>query len=93
MLFIDKIGKIRYNNVGKQNMESSETRWKHETHRDRQTSGSSGQDPFEIFVDDTSIILRKYEPSCVFCNGNDDVKQFKGKNVCAACRKELGELQ
>ena len=50
-------------------------------------------DPFEIFVDDTSIILRKYEPSCVFCNGNDDVKQFKGKNVCAACRKELGELQ
>ena len=49
-------------------------------------------DPFEIFVDENSIILRKYEPSCMFCNGSDDVLQFKGKNVCVHCRKELGEL-
>ena len=46
-------------------------------------------DPFEIFVDGSSIILKKYAPSCVFCSSCDDVVQFKGKNICAACRKEL----
>ena len=25
------------------------------------------KDPIEIYVDGSSIILKKYEPSCVFC--------------------------
>ena len=47
------------------------------------------EDPFEIFVDDSSIILKKYAPSCTFCGSCDDVIQFKGKNICNACRREL----
>ncbi len=50
-------------------------------------------DPFEIFVDDSAIILKKYEPSCMFCNSSDNVMQFKGKNICEHCRKELQDLK
>lgn len=46
-------------------------------------------DPYEIFVEGTTIILKKYAPSCTFCNSSEDVTQFKGKNICGACRKEL----
>ena len=36
------------------------------------------RDPVEIFVDSNQIILRKYEPACIFCGSADDVRIFKG---------------
>ena len=27
------------------------------------------EDPVEIFVDDNYIMLKKYQPACIFCNG------------------------
>lgn len=50
-------------------------------------------DPFEIFVDEDCIILKKYAPSCMFCNSCENVTAFKGKNICAKCRKELRDLK
>jgi len=41
----------------------------------------------------TSIVLRKHEPNCVFCGSSKKVSEFKGKNVCEICRKELAENQ
>ena len=32
------------------------------------------RDPVEIFVDSNQIILRKYEPACIFCGSADDVR-------------------
>jgi len=46
-------------------------------------------DSLEIFVEGDTIILKKYEPSCIFCDSADDVEKFKGRNICAKC---LGEL-
>lgn len=46
-------------------------------------------DPLEIFVDGDSIILKKYEPSCIFCGEAKDIIKYKGKNICAACMTEL----
>lgn len=46
-------------------------------------------DALEIFVDDNMIVLKKYEPSCVFCNSSKDIHTFKGRNVCSACAAEL----
>ena len=37
------------------------------------------------------IILKKYEPSCVFCQNVDNVIDFHGRNVCPECIKALGE--
>lgn len=43
------------------------------------------KDGMEIFIDDDKIILRKYEPACVFCGNADGIKKFRGKNVCKEC--------
>ena len=43
----------------------------------------------EIYVDGSSIILKKYEPTCVFCGDAKNITVYKGKNICANCLKEL----
>lgn len=47
------------------------------------------KDSLEIYMDGASIVLKKYEPSCVFCSDAKNVIHYKGKNVCANCLKEL----
>ncbi len=49
-------------------------------------------DPIEIFVDGSDIILRKYQPACIFCNEATDVVQFEGKNVCKNCLAKIKAL-
>ena len=51
----------------------------------------SEKDSLEIYVDNDSIILRKYQPACVFCDNARDVIVYKGKNVCRECIKALEE--
>ena len=46
----------------------------------------------EIFVDDDKIILKKYNPSCVFCGNASDIVYLKGKLVCRSCIKDLSSL-
>jgi len=46
-------------------------------------------DPLEIFTEGNSIVLKKYEPNCVFCGSSKKLSQHKEKNVCEQCRKEL----
>lgn len=55
----------------------------------RRTLDIAEKDSLEIYVDDSSIILKKYEPSCVFCGNSKDVITFRGKNICPACLSEL----
>ena len=47
------------------------------------------RDPLEIYVDGSSIVLKKYQPACIFCDDAKDVINFKGKNVCPNCIREL----
>lgn len=44
----------------------------------------------EFFVEDDRIILKKYEPCCIFCKEADDVISFMGKNVCKKCAEKIG---
>ncbi|MBQ4517415.1 MAG: AbrB/MazE/SpoVT family DNA-binding domain-containing protein [Clostridia bacterium] len=55
----------------------------------RRTLDIAEKDALEIYVDGNTIILRKYEPSCIFCGNSKDVLVFKGRNICPACMKEL----
>ncbi len=57
----------------------------------RRTLGITERDSLEIYVDGPSIILKKYQPACIFCNDAADVVTYKGKNICAKCLKELKE--
>ena len=58
----------------------------------RRTLDIAEKDSLEIYVKGTSVILKKYKPSCIFCDSNKDVVQFKGKNVCPKCLREIAEL-
>ena len=58
----------------------------------RRTLNIAEKDSLEIYVEGTSVILKKYKPSCIFCDSNKDVVQFKGKNVCPKCLREIAEL-
>ena len=57
----------------------------------RRTLDIAERDALEIYVDGTSIILRKHESSCVFCGSGKDVTEFKDKNICTACLSELSK--
>lgn len=57
----------------------------------RRTLGIDVKDALEIFVDGNQIVLNKYEPACIFCNSANDIVNFKGKNICRQCLKELME--
>lgn len=59
----------------------------------RKTLSIDVKDPLEIYVDGETIILKKYAPACIFCGEASGIINFKGKNICANCRKDLGENQ
>jgi len=58
----------------------------------RRTLDIAERDALEIYVEGSSVILKKYKPSCVFCDATKDITLFKGKNVCPKCVKELSRL-
>ena len=49
------------------------------------------KDPLEIYVDEDSVILKKYQPGCIFCGSVEDIISYKGKKICKGCKKELIE--
>lgn len=55
----------------------------------RRTLDIAEKDALEIYVDGEHIILKKYEPACIFCGQAKDVAQYKGKNICSKCLEEL----
>lgn len=55
----------------------------------RRTMRIEEKDPIEIFVDSATIILKKYEPSCIFCGEARDITEYKGKNICTECMEAL----
>ena len=58
----------------------------------RRTLDIAERDPLEIYVDGSSIILKKYLPACIFCGEAKGVVAFEGRNICPACRKKIGSL-
>lgn len=50
------------------------------------------KDSIEIYVDANSIVLKKYNPTCIFCNSQEDVVDFKEKKVCKNCLKEISKI-
>ncbi len=49
-------------------------------------------DAVEIFIDDDRIILKKYQPACIFCGDADQVTPFGGKLLCHACITKIASL-
>ena len=43
----------------------------------RRTLDITERDALEIYVEGSSVILKKYRPSCIFCDGVKDVSVFR----------------
>ena len=55
----------------------------------RQIMDINEKDSLEIFTDENKIILQKYQPSCIFCNNDDNIVYFNGKRVCEDCLAKI----
>ena len=50
------------------------------------------KDPIEIYVDGSSIVLKKFEPNCIFCGSTENLYEYNDKLVCKECSKKIGNL-
>jgi len=51
----------------------------------RRNMGIDERDPIEIYVEGDMIILKKFQPSCIFCGSDNGLLSYHGKNVCVKC--------
>ena len=47
------------------------------------------RDSLGISLNENGIFIKKEKPACVFCNSNNNLKSFGGKNICKNCIKIL----
>ena len=50
------------------------------------------KDPLEIFVDEDTIIMKKYSPADIFTGRIDDLIEYKGKKISKNSILELARL-
>jgi transcriptional pleiotropic regulator of transition state genes len=48
-------------------------------------------DGVEIFVNGSSIVLKKYNPCCVLCGDIEKLFYFREKIICQACIEETAK--
>ena len=58
----------------------------------RRTLDIEEKDSLEIYMDGPSIVLKKFQPACIFCDREKDIVAFRGKNVCPRCLREMESL-
>ena len=57
----------------------------------RRTLDIAEKDSMEIYIEGDSIILKKFQPACIFCDSSRDIINYRGKNVCSDCIRMLEE--
>lgn len=55
----------------------------------RRTLDIAERDSLEIYIDGSSVVMRKYQPACIFCDSAKDIITYRGKNVCAKCVRSM----
>ena len=55
----------------------------------RKKLGIEQKDPIEIYTEGRTIILKQYQPNCIFCGKKNELQEYKNKNICASCQKAL----
>lgn len=58
----------------------------------RRNLGIEVKDALEIFVEDDTVILRKYEPLCYICNSGKELTVFKNRRICSDCIQDVKDL-
>ena len=50
------------------------------------------KDPIEIYVDGSKIVLKKFQPNCIFCGSTQDLVSYHDKLICKKCSTKIGAL-
>lgn len=58
----------------------------------RTTLSIDVKDALEIFTEDDTIILRKYEPFCNICGSSNGLRNYMSKNLCSVCIDDIKVL-
>lgn len=58
----------------------------------RRTLDIAERDELEIYMENDQIILRKYEPACLFCGADRKLIVYNGKNICRECVQKMTQL-
>ena len=59
----------------------------------RRTLDIAERDELEIYLDDDKVVLKKYEPSCIFCSASRNLVSFHGRNVCMECIRSMNDAK
>lgn len=43
----------------------------------------------EMYLENDSIKIKKYEPGCCFCGSKEKTYMFKGNKICSSCIDNL----
>lgn len=57
----------------------------------RQMFNLEKEDAIEILPKDNGLLIRKYQPTCLFCGEFDNVIQHEGITVCEECIKKMAK--
>lgn len=48
--------------------------------------------PMEVFVEDSKVIFKKYETSCLFCSSSKKLISYNGKLICSKCVEKISNI-
>lgn len=49
-------------------------------------------DKFEIYMENDAVVLKKYHPTCIFCDSISSI-EFEGRNICNDCIERIANLK
>ena len=47
----------------------------------------------EVYVEGSSIILKKFEETCIFCENKENLLEFNDKLICKDCSEKISDLK
>lgn len=55
----------------------------------RKAVGFEAKDPIEIYLEEKTVILKRYHNSCIFCGSDQELTDFENKKICKKCLKKI----
>lgn len=49
-------------------------------------------DTLEIYTEGDKIIIKKYDPFCIFCGNENEISDFDGRKICKNCIEKIKEI-
>lgn len=59
----------------------------------RRTFNIAEGDSIEIYTNGDSIVLKKFQTSCVFCGEKENLNDYLGSKVCFKCVTKIRNLR